>query len=186
MATLTLVLPVLDPAAPTARTAEAVHRVLGGDVVVVGAGESARFVGACDAWVVPEGPGRGDHVLAGLAVANTPLVGWMRPGGADPVAVALAIERGQKVASRTWLAKAQGYGRPLQAARAVWDAGARATWRHGRLLWDPDAHPVVATSDLVAHWQDAPRDERFDAWVLGRARQRGTPVVRFPARAYGR
>jgi len=38
MATLTLVLPVLDPAAPTARTAEAVHRVLGGDVVVVGAG----------------------------------------------------------------------------------------------------------------------------------------------------
>lgn len=186
MPLLTLVLPVTDTAAPTARTAARVRAQLGDDVEIVGAGPSQAVAAGCDRWVDVEEGGMGAHVLAGLRGADTPVVGWLRPGGADPVAVALGLERGDKVSSRTWIAKAQGYGRPLQDARRVWEAGARASWRTGRLLWDPDAHPVLATIDVVERWIRPPHDDTFDGWVLGEARRRGTPVVRFPARAYGR
>ncbi len=186
MADLTLVLPARDAAVPMARVVTRLRDLVGAQLVLVAVtADDAPIAGVDRQVVAARTAGAGAWITAGLAGADTPLVGWMQPGMADPVGVALALERAARAGHAQFLAKGQPYGRPLRAIAEDWRRGWAASRRHRRLLWDPATHPVVMTAGLWEDWPVPPQDDTFDAWVLATARARQVPVLRFPILAGG-
>lgn len=162
----------------------------GGEVILVDNGSTddtqevlAREIpddGLVRSVTVPVNQGYGYGILAGLATAGAPVIGWTHADlQTDPADVLRAMTVFEQLGTPLFV-KGRRYGRPI--GDRVFTAGMSAfeSVLLGKRLSDINAQPTMFHRGLYETWGEPPTDFALDLFAIHAARSQRVTVARFP------
>lgn len=146
---------------------------------LLGPADSASRSGAVRWTKVDPNEGYGNGILRGLALAESPIVGWthadLQTDPADALRALDAFESG-----RPSFVKGRRYARPPGDRFFTMGMGIFESLLLRTRLSDINAQPTLFSRELMDVWGTPPLDFSLDLFAYYRAARNGLRIVRFP------